>query len=472
MKKDFLKMMLAATIATAFVACHEDDNDSVKFDTNEYSVDLGLPSKTRWAKMNVGASNPWDYGDYFAWGETKSKESYDWSNYLHIASGGTDWQSINKYQSDDHEPSDWNKGTFIGDGKTTLESADDAASANWGGDWAMPTVADFEELIEKCETDWTDNYNNTGKPGLVVSGNGNSIFLPAAGFYQGGSFYDSVGWYWSASLGEKTFDAQTFNFYSNGQEINSCNRCHGCSVRPVCQKNGSTQGHDAVDLGLPSGKLWATCNVGANTPAENGGFFAWGETTAKTDAFDFYWIDYKHIAEKKEEVSVINKYQIADGYFGVWYSSEYSGDGKTMLEPADDAAQANWGGNWTMPTTDQMWELIDECYWVWTADYNGTNVCGYIVYKVKNKADKGVKVYANETPSGNYSLTDTHIFLPAAGEYSPALHWDSGWGFYWGKSHEHNFTSSAGEICFSNKDVGMIGGFRCDGGSVRPVCKH
>ena len=471
MKKDFLKMMLAATVATAFVACHNDDNDDEKFDTNKYSVDLGLPSKTLWAKMNVGASNPWDYGDYFAWGETKQKETYDWSTYLHMASGGTNWQSINKYQNDDHTPSDWNKGTFIGDGKTTLEAADDAAAANWGGDWAMPTAADFKELIDKCKTDWTDNYNNTGESGLVVSGNGNSIFLPTAGCHEGANFYVNVGRYWSASLGDKTFYAQTLNICSEGQRNDyCCDRCFGCTVRPVCPKNGSTQGHDAVDLGLPSGKLWATCNVGANTPAENGGFFAWGETTAKTDPFDFYWSHYKHVAEKKDEVSVINKYQIADDYFGVWYSSEYSGDGKTMLEPADDAAQANWGGNWTMPTTDQMWELIDECYWVWTADYNGTNVCGYIVYKVKNKADKGVKVYAFETPSDNYTLTDTHIFLPAAGEYDPVLHWDSGWGFYWGKSN-NSFTWSADEICFSNKDVGMIGGLRCCGSSIRPVCK-
>lgn len=471
MKKHFSKMMLAATVAAAFVACHDNDDDKVKFDTIDYSVDLGLTSGTRWAKMNVGAKNPWDYGDYFAWGETKQKETYDWSTYLHMTPGGTDWQSINKYQNDDHLPSDWNKGTFIGDGKTTLEAADDAAAANWGGDWTIPTIADFAELLGKCKTDWTDNYNNTGKPGLVVSGNGNSIFLPAAGFYQGGFYYDSVGWYWSASLGKKTYYAQTLKFYSNDLEIDCWDRCDGYSVRPVCPKNGNTQGHEAVDLGLPSGKLWATCNVGANTPAENGGFFAWGETTAKTDAFGFYWIDYKHIAEKKEEVSVINKYQIADGYFGVWYSSEYSGDGKTMLEPADDAAQANWGGNWTMPTTDQMWELIDECYWVWTSDYNSTNVCGYIVYKVKDQADKGVKVYAFETPSDKYSLTDTHIFLPAAGEYDPVLHWDSGWGFYWGKSHEHNFTKDADEIGFSNDDVGMMGSSRCCGSSVRPVYK-
>ena len=99
-------------------------------------------------------------------------------------------------------------------------------------------------------------------------------------------------------------------------------------------------------------------------------------------------------------------------------------------------------------------------------------MCGYIVYKVKDQADKGVKVYAFETPSDNYTLTDTHIFLPAAGEYSSTRRWDSGWGYYWGKSHENCFTKNADAISFTNDDVGMVGTYRCYGNSVRPVCKQ
>ncbi|MBR2177544.1 MAG: hypothetical protein IJ921_00165, partial [Paludibacteraceae bacterium] len=92
-------------------------------------------------------------------------------------------------------------------------------------------------------------------------------------------------------------------------------------------------------------------------------------------------------------------------------------DTKTILDLSDDAAYINWGGKWRMPTKVQQDELINECYWVWTESYSGSNVKGYIVYKAKNSSDKGVKVYSNGTPSSSYSLSDAHIFLSATGTY-------------------------------------------------------
>jgi hypothetical protein len=127
--------------------------------TPEY-VDLGLSVK--WATFNVGATKPEEYGDYFAWGETEPKEVYDWSTYFEVA--------------------------------------DDVAAVKWGGKWRMPTMAEQDELRTQCTWTWT---SQNGVKGYRVTGtNGNSIFLPAAGYRSGSSLYntDSKGFYWSSSL--------------------------------------------------------------------------------------------------------------------------------------------------------------------------------------------------------------------------------------------------------------------------------
>ena len=106
-------------------------------------------------------------------------------------------------------------------------------------------------------------------------------------------------------------------------------------------------GHEWVDLGLPSGTLWATCNVGASRPEEYGDFFAWGETVPKTE---FNWTTYKHC---KGENYTMTKYVNSDA----WGSPV---DNLVELLPEDDAATVNWGDNWQMPSTEQFRELIDE----------------------------------------------------------------------------------------------------------------
>ena len=150
-------------------------------------VDLGLPSGLKWATCNVGATFPEEYGDYFAWGETTTKETYEWSTYTLTTDGGT---TFIKYNTTD--------------GKTTLDLTDDAARANWGGAWRMPTDAEWQELIDNCTWTWTENYKETGIKGYEVKSktNENSIFLPAAGFRSYGGLYNagSYGDYWSSSL--------------------------------------------------------------------------------------------------------------------------------------------------------------------------------------------------------------------------------------------------------------------------------
>ena len=173
----------------------------------------------------------------------------------------------------------------------------------------------------------------------------------------------------------------------------------------ILSSSGKERGHSYVDLGLPSGTLWATCNVGAATPQDYGNHYAWGEVTTK-ETYD--WSTYKYGSTSKQ----LTKY--CD-------NSEYGKDGftdnKITLELSDDAAYVNWGGKWRMPTQAQLLELCDECYCVWTENYNNSNVKGCIVYKAKKSSDKGESVNKSETPSPSYSLADTHIFLPIAGVY-------------------------------------------------------
>lgn len=187
------------------------------------AVDLGLSVK--WASCNVGATKPEEYGDYFAWGEVKPKEYYDWSTYKYC--NGT-VKTLTKYYS----KTDYG----IVDNNTMLDSEDDAATVNWGGAWRMPTDAEFTELREKCKWKWTKQ--NRVKGYKVIGPNGNSIFLPAAGYMYGSSldYVGSYGLYWSSSLNTSTSsDAYGVNFYSSSVYWSNRNRYVGYSVRPVCK---------------------------------------------------------------------------------------------------------------------------------------------------------------------------------------------------------------------------------------------
>ena len=190
---------------------------------HEY-VDLGLSVK--WATCNVGANKPEDYGDYFAWGETKPKSTYNWSTYKWCR-GSYDTQT--KYNT---------KGSYgTVDNKKTLELSDDAARANWGGAWRMPTDAEWTELREQCTWTWTTQNGVKGYK-VTSKSNGNSIFLPAAGYRYDSSLNDagSYGYYWSSSLDSDSPDL-AWDVYFNSSNVyrGSSYRYYGFSVRPVCQ---------------------------------------------------------------------------------------------------------------------------------------------------------------------------------------------------------------------------------------------
>ena len=189
----------------------------------EYAVDLGLPSGTLWADRNVGADAPEAYGDYFAWGETESKDYYYWDSYKWC--NGTS-SSMTKYCTDSYY------GTV--DNKTVLDLEDDAAYVKMGSAWRMPTTTEQQELLDNCTWTWT---TQNGVDGRKVTGkNGNSIFLPAAGFHYDGSLLGagSYGRYWSSSLYESyPGSAYVLYFYSGDCNWSSDDRYCGQSVRAV-----------------------------------------------------------------------------------------------------------------------------------------------------------------------------------------------------------------------------------------------
>ena len=193
--------------------------------------------------------------------------------------------------------------------------------------------------------------------------------------------------------------------------------------------------HEWVDLGLPSGTLWATCNIGATAPEEYGDYFAWGETEPK----DYYdWSTYKWCNSTD---SRLTKYCTNSSY-------GYNGftDGKTELDPEDDAAWFNWGPSWRMPTWVQLQELDENCSSVWTT-LNGVNG----------------RLFTG--PNGNT------LFLPAAGRLwgDESLNYVGFSGYYWMRTLRSSTPGSAFYLNFYSGGVADLIYGRCRGLTVRAV---
>lgn len=187
---------------------------------HEY-VDMGevtIGSVTKhllWATCNIGADNPWDYGDYFAWGETATKSDFSWGTYS-MGDGTT----FSKYTGSDY---------------TTLQPEDDVASKLWGGSWRIPTDAEWQALYDQCTWTWTTQNGVNGH--LVTAANGSSIFLPAAGYRCNADLNHagSYGYYWSSSLTMGYPDCALNVFFSSSEDCFPNFRYFGFSVRPVTE---------------------------------------------------------------------------------------------------------------------------------------------------------------------------------------------------------------------------------------------
>ncbi len=428
-------------------------------------VDLGLSSGLLWAETNIGAELPADVGDLYAWGETTTKSVYTWDNYKY----GTEYSKTNyditKYNSTE-------------DGKTILEPEDDAAYVNWGSYCRMPTGDEIYEILYNCSWTWTYRTNSSGCiiDGYLVTSlkNGNSIFIPVMGSRADGHYSDAFcGYLWSSereSSPDKNVDETAGHLYLTSVQFCQYgeDRCAGYPVRPVAQpavkpdtiapdtitpepiapdtiiptpiapdtitrvlvEDGViVNGHKFVDLDLPSGMFWAETNIGAVNAADDGDFFAWGETETKTD---YSWSTYKY----GKSMAKMIKYN--------------STDEKTVLDSMDDAAYVNWGSYCRMPTGEEVTELrkYSNCTWTWTSMTNssGESIYGYKVTSVRN---------------GN------SIFFPASGMYYQKTLTAHGTnGYCWSSSI---YSGGASKLSFSESYRGSANEYPSTGFPVRAI---
>ena len=203
------KLLLIGALLCVLCSCGSGNSKKSNVHEGHEWVDLGLPSGLKWATCNIGASCPEEYGDYFAWGDTSTKSNYESYN---CASMLKSWGDIGG------------------------NSSRDAATANWGGSWRMPTEAEYQELIDNCTWIWT---TQDGKNGYKVTGpNGQSVFLPAAGFRNGDTLCKDGkgGYYWSSTLDKsRTVDAYYLFFHEGYRGVDRYGHDLGLSVRPVLE---------------------------------------------------------------------------------------------------------------------------------------------------------------------------------------------------------------------------------------------
>ena len=298
-------------------------------------VDLGLPSGTLWATMNVGASSETDYGNYYMYG--KGARQYNSSDSIYT---GTE---------------------------NPLDPSNDTAAVVWGGKWHMPTKTQMQELINNTTYQWTTiNGVNGGK---FTATNGNYVFFPAAGRWSNGSQNSVVnfGYCWGSSP-DGSGSAYYLGFYNGSRSVYNSSREYGYPVRPVKDmfiKIEDANGHDYVEIG---GIKWATMNVGASSITDKGLYFSYGDVYGYSEGErDFIWDDYKFTDRDDlefNETVTMTKYN--------------SIDGKTVLDLEDDAARVNMGGTWRMPTEEDFTTLLDAVNIEWTNDYQNSGISGII----------------------------------------------------------------------------------------------
>ena len=417
------------------------DNPNTPTATPEY-VDLGLPSGVKWATFNVGATQPEEYGDYFAWGETEPKELYDESTYS--------------------------------------EKEEDAATANWGSEWRMPTQAEQDELRTECSWTWmTENDVNGYK---VVGPNGNSIFLPAAGYCSGSSLYNvgHKGFYWASSLytGNTSY-AYYLSFTYNDVSRYSNDRCYGQSIRPVYDARGEETINEPYFSVSETQKVTFSPGNLQYHPANNEWRFApsqldyIGDANSNCSSTYNGWLD-------------LFGWSTSATNFGVSTSEDNNDYSGTFVD---------WGTNTIGNDAPNTWRTLtyDEWYYlrydrtnandlVGVAQVNGVNGLIFlpdnwtcpsgVTFKSGFHSEWGLKYYAayQTFTADQWSKLESAgtVFLPAAGRRDGSYVYNVQYfGYYWSAT-EYN-SLSAYLLHFGSGGAGVGGFSRYGGQSVRLV---
>ncbi len=331
--------------------------EPVTEESNFTLVDLGLSVK--WASKNLGAAKESAYGDYYAWGETETKNTYTWKNYEYANGSAKTAQNI---------------------GASISQTSYDAAYENNDG-LAMPTAAQWKELIDKCT--WKEDTKDGIKGFRVTGPSGKSIFLPFSGCSYDGKQMDAgaSAYYWTSDnyASNKSKAKAAYLKSAAKAAVNIIQRRTGAAIRPVeCTLN-------YVDLDLPSGNLWSTCNLGANSEAESGNYYSWGEKAPKTN---YTWKSYR--LSLKDLPMLIGAFWTCD-----LNAFELEDETDAPYDPSCRKMVVEEGPNTstyirTIPTKRDFQELIDNC-------------------TIEEKTVQGTKGLRITGPNGN------KIFMPYAG---------------------------------------------------------
>lgn len=197
-------------------ASHSRVESTATDEPHPHAIDLGLPSGTKWASCNVGATKPEEYGTYYAWGETEGKDYYDWSTYTHCNGDGN---------------------SCIDLGSNIAGTQYDIAYVKWDSNWQMPTLDQFKELFDYCHHKWT-TFNGVKDRKFTSNLNGNSNFLPAVGYRWKDNlcFFGYNGFYWSSTQRQSLLEYAYYLYFgsSNVDWGSNCgSRLYGLMIRPV-----------------------------------------------------------------------------------------------------------------------------------------------------------------------------------------------------------------------------------------------
>lgn len=369
-------------------------------------------------------------------------------------------------------------------------SGNDVSTLNYPY-WRVPSAAEWAELIDACDWEWVESRHGFLVTSKTSGYEGHSIFLPA----NQNSFEAR---YWASTpykIDSKYYLANLYVRYDDVRDrmvppiIEKSKLSEYCSVRMVRAGSGRSTTCRYVNLGLTSGLNWGKRNIGEVSdlsvgPEHYGDYFSWGDTST-------YYTNWNGDGRQPPSSEQWKAMYRAEGYTWSNYRfiqnfiaggtgwptkenfTKYNDSTLPVLEPADDVATHRLGSGWRMPTKNEFEDLYNQCYWVWTGNYSGTGVSGYIVYKSQ---DKTVDRRTIKESLYTYSVgKDPYIFLPAAGcLVGKDLGGSNTDGYYWSSSLDVDSIYAAHGLTFDNSQVDFIDfhpfpGLRFYGQSVRPV---